>query len=96
MSAGFKEVDAKIDAKIDKLGSDILATLNGMQNARYVAAEFANALSVHQLPLTKAEMVELEEHFSKKYAERSQPRRAEKLPPTLPAVGSSASAESAK
>ncbi len=92
MSAGFKE----LDNKIDKLGSDILATLNGMHNARYVAAEFANALSVHQLPLTKAEMVELEEHFSKKYAERSQPRGAEKLPTTLPASGSSVSAESAK
>ena len=39
--AGFKE----IDTKIDRLGSNILATLDGIHNARYVAAEVGHAVA---------------------------------------------------
>jgi hypothetical protein len=98
----IKELDTKIDAKIDKidtkigkLGSDILATLDGMHNARYVAAQVAHAVAVHQQPIPTTELYKLEDDLSKKYASESQQRRAdEKVPTSSPADGSSVSGHS--
>ncbi len=42
LDAGFKD----IDTKIDRLGSNILATLDGIHNARDVAAEVGHAVAV--------------------------------------------------
>ena len=82
--AGFKEVAVKsdagfkeVDAKLSKLGSDILSTLDGMQNARFVAAEIAHAAAGRQRPFTAPEFYDLEEDMSKRYALRSQHHRAE-------------------
>jgi hypothetical protein len=91
MKASFKDVDTKID----RLGSSILATLDGMHNARYIAAEVGHAVAVHQEPISTTELYKLEDHLSKEFASRSQQaRRAEKVPTTSPADGSSVSAQS--
>ena len=84
-----------MDAGFRNLGSDILSTLDGMRNARYVAAAMAHAVADHQGRISPRELFDYEEQFAKEYALNSQRNRSEyvvKQVPPLP-TGSTDSAK---
>ena len=74
----------RLGAKIDKLGTDVLGTLDCMPNDRFVASEKAQQIDSESHKrklnaLTPQEVYELECRLSKKYVQRHRAHAAQEM-----------------